>query len=216
MTAAKKLYSMRWPLVVLTILAITSGLVATQVWLGLTFTVPHQEEFQYPSRLVWVAINMQTADGPIAAGRPINVNSFQLLFAESPGEIERISLGLRAPRTIGWTYNETGPFHPDEGGSVGVAVSGGQIVCSTPGVKEPWIFLSIWNASGYVNYGASADRISDLDLMVDTEEAYAQYNARRWATLGAVLPIMWAAIPIGVKSLLDIAKMTSKRPEEKD
>ncbi len=216
MTAAEKLYSMRWLLVVLTILVITSGFVATQVWFGLTFTVPHQEEFQYPSRLVWVNINMKTVDGPIAAGRPIDVSSFQLLFVESPGEIERISLGLYAPRTRAWTYNETGPFHPDEGGSVGVAVSGGQIVFSTPGVKEPWILLSIWNASGYVSFGAVADRISDLDLVVDTEEAYVQYNARRWATLGAVLPIVWAAIPIGVKSLLDIAKMTSKRPEEKD
>ncbi len=117
---------------------------------------------------------------------------------------------------MAWIYNETGPFQPDEGDSVGVAVSGGQIVFLTPGIKEPFIQLSIWNASGYVSYGAFPDRISDLDLVVDTEEAYAQYNARRWATLGAVLPIMWAAIPIGVKSLLDIAKMTSKRPEEKD
>ncbi len=208
----------RWraPLIVVTAVAIASALLGTLVLNSLTFTIPHQEEFYYRDQfnqaIVFVAINLRTDDGPIAAGQPLNVLSFQLhFFRDPPTRLDRIHLLLIDSWTRPWDHNRTGPFEPEEDGSFVVSVQGGQIVFLTPGVKDPWILLEIWNETGRISFGAFADRITPMSLSVAPEDAYAQYSSRRWATFGAILALIWATLPVGAKNLLEMVKLTNRR-----
>ncbi len=216
----KRLLAVLWrwraPLIVASAVIFASFLLGTLVFSSLTFTIPHQEEFHYRDQfnraIVFVAINLRTDDGPIAAGQPLNVLSFQLhFFRDPPTRLDRIHLLLIDSWTRPWDYNETGPFEPVEDGSFGVSVQGGQIVFLTPGAKEPWILLEIRNETGWISFGASADRITTMSLSVGPEDAYAQYSSRRWVTLGAILALLWATLPVGAKNLLEMVKLTNRR-----